>query len=199
MTLLGSIAEIRMGVTLRGRDATRPDPNGKYRLIRIGDISQDGQLADAELPRIEPNEPINNDLLLKTGDVLFANRGTRNTTHAFSLQHTNVIAGAQFFVLQPDPLQVMPEYLAWFLRTEDSAAYFASRRKGTLVQVLQRRDLAELPIPVPSVKLQFRIVQLAELARSERQVSERLTELKWRALNLQLTGLAHTPRTIIFP
>lgn len=192
MPQLGSIAEIRMGATLRGRDATRPDPNGSLRLIRIGDLSSDGELLTIDLLRFEPRTPINQNLLLKPGDVLFPNRGTRLTAHAFTLDLPNVIVGAQFFVLGPDSSQLLPGYLAWFLRSEEAAAHFSARRKGTLVQVLERNDLCELTVPVPPIQAQKQIVELSALARRERQISERLTELKWHELNLSLTALAHT-------
>lgn len=190
---LGSIAEIRMGATLRGRDATRPDRNGSHRLIRIGDLSSDGELLKLDPLRFEPRTQISENLLLKPGDVLFPNRGTRLTAHAFTLDLPNVIVGAQFFVLRPDPTQLLPDYLAWFLRGEKAAAHFTARRKGTLVQVLERNDLRELPVPIPPFPTQERIVELSTLGRRERQISERLTELKWQELNLRLTTLAHTP------
>jgi restriction endonuclease S subunit len=187
---LGSIVEIRTGTTLRGRDATRPDTNGSCKLLRIGDISPDGELSSRDLPRIEPNEELKKDQYLLPGDVLFPNRGTRTTALTFDLDEPNVIAGAQFFVLRVDPCRVVPEYLAWFLRSEAAASHFNSRRKGTLVQVLQRKDLEDLPFAIPPLGDQKRIVELSELARHERQLSEQLTALKWRHCNLVLAAFA---------
>lgn len=193
MTLLGSIAEIRMGATLRGRDATRPDPNGAYRLLRIGDLSDDGRLLNSDLPRIRPNKVLHDGLCLRPDDVVFANRGRRTTPYVFRLPEPNVIVGAQFFVLRPDPVRMMPEFLAWYLRSEEAAAHFANRRKGTLVAVLQRRDLAELPVPVPDLPIQRRIAELAELADEERVIVERLAGLRRLQLNRRLIETLHPP------
>src|SRR6266404_8194407 len=101
MIPLSSIAEIRMGATLRGRDATRPVPSGSIRLIRIGDISQDGKLVSEDFVRIEPREAVNEELFLRPGDVLFPNRGTRTTALAYRVEQPSVIVGAQFFRLRP--------------------------------------------------------------------------------------------------
>jgi len=192
MPPLNSITEIRMGATLRGRDATRPDPNGSYRFVRIGDISQDGTLRSQNFIHIEPNEPVNEGLWLRPGDVLFPNRGTRTTALAFNGDQPKTIVGPQFFILRPDQQKVSPEYLAWFLRSAEAVAHFESRRKGTYVQIIQRSDLAELEIPLPPLAKQRKIVQIADLALQERELTERLLKLKWRFVNEQLVGVGRS-------
>jgi len=179
MPQLNYLARIRMGATLRGRDATRPVPSGSVYLVRIGDISQDGTLLNDGFVRIEPNEPVNEDLFLRQGDVLFPNRGTRTTALAYRLDLPRTLAGAQFFILRPDVGRVLPEYLAWFLRTEEAARYFKGRRKGTYVKIIQRSDLAEMEMPLPPMNVQQKIVEAANLAVEERSLSERLTVRKW--------------------
>ena len=191
MHKLSAIADIRMGATLRGRDATRPVSAGSCFFIRIGDISQDGELLTKELIRIEPNEPVKEELFLRSGDVLFPNRGARTTALAFRLDLPRTLAGAQFFVLRPKSEVVLPEYLAWFLRTEEAARYFEGRRKGTYVQIIQRSDLADMEMPVPPLKVQQKVVEAANLALRERIIAERLASLKWKlskSLLLQAAG-----------
>lgn len=186
MTRLGSIAEVRMGATLRGRDATRPVANGRFQLIRIGDISRDGHLLADQFDRIEPNESISQELFLRPGDVLFPNRGTRTTAFTFRLDRSDTIAGAQFFILRPDPNRVLPEYLAWFLRSEKVARHLDGDRKGTYVKIIQRSALTDLEIPLPPLEVQRRIVEAAELALTERTLTERLAALKWMLASKQL-------------
>jgi hypothetical protein len=190
MPRLSSIADIRMGVTLRGRDATRPVPSGSYRLIQIGDISPEGTLRNEDLLRIEPNGPVNKGLLLRPGDVLFPNRGTRTTALAYSLAEPRTIAGAQFFVLRADTERVQPEYLAWFLRSEEAARHFALRRKGSYIQTIQRGDLAELEVPLPPLPVQHKIVEATELATTERKLTHRLADSRWTLVSEQLLRAA---------
>ena len=190
MKRLDSIAEIRMGVTLRGRDATRSVEAGSCRLVRISDVSQDGTWLNEVFARIEPAERIREELFLRSGDVLFPNRGTRTTAIVYRLDEPRVIAGAQFFVLRPDSSRVLPEYLAWFLRTEESARYFEGVRKGTYVQIIQRSDLAELAMPLPSMEVQQKIVEVAALAVEERLLAERLAALKARLVSGELVAAA---------
>ena len=181
-----------MGATLRGRDATRPDPNGSYRFVRIGDITQDGTLRTHDLVSIEPNERVNEELWLRPGDVLFPNRGTRTTALAFQLDQPRTIVGPQFFIIRPDRQQVLPEYLAWYLRSAEAAAHFESRRKGTYVQIIQRRDLADIAVPLPPLERQHQIVEIAKLALQERELTDRLQHLRWYYTNEKLVLAAKT-------
>jgi len=189
-TPLGLLAEVRMGVTLRGRDATRPDPNGSCRMIRISDISNEGQLCVGELHRFEPADPIRTDQYLRPGDVLFPNRGVRNTALAFDLDDPQVIVGAQFFLVRPTNRAIDSAYLAWFLRSDVAARYFHERRKGTLVQILERADLTDLPVPVPPLPAQRCIVELDRLATEEARLSTELARLRKIALERRLLGVA---------
>jgi restriction endonuclease S subunit len=179
-----------MGATLRGRDATRPVPSGSYRLVRIGDISQDGTWLNEDFVCIEPRQSVSEELILRSGDVLFPNRGTRTTAIAYRLDQKRTIAGAQFFVLRPETMRVLPEYLAWFLRTEEAAKYFTGKRKGTYVQIIERKDLADLKMPLPPLAVQKKILAAAELAVKERNLSEQLARLRYRLTNGQLLQAA---------
>jgi restriction endonuclease S subunit len=182
-----------MGVTLRGRDATRAVEAGSCRLVRISDISQDGTWSNEVFASIEPAERIREEQFLKSGDVLFPNRGTRTTAIAYRLGETRALAGAQFFVLRPDVSKVLPEYLAWFLRTEQAARHFEERRKGTYVQIIQRSDLAEMTIPLPPLEKQRKIVEVAALVVEERVLMERLAAMKAKLINGQLVEVAGKP------
>ncbi|WP_035616175.1 restriction endonuclease subunit S [Haloferula sp. BvORR071] len=146
-------------------------------MIRIGDISDDGELVAEELHRFEPGGSVSADQFLRPGDVLFPNRGTRTTALAFELPLENVIVGAQFFVLRPNQKMIDPAYLAWCLRSTEAAQYFHTCRRGTLVQTLQTASLAEFEIPLPPLPDQSRIVELDQLALQERKLS-RLLEKK---------------------
>ena len=175
---LHQIAEVRMGVTLRGRDATRLATNGSCFMIRISDLSDEGQLTTEELHQFEPGEVLKTDYFLRLGDVLLPNRGNRCTAYVYDLPLTNVLVGAQFYIVRPDTAKVSADFLAWFLRTEKAASHFALRRKGTLVQTVQRKDVLELELPLPNLTKQHQVTSLDALAIRERQLSTQLAQLK---------------------
>lgn len=177
MPLLDTITEIRAGVTLRGRDATRPVPGGSLHLVRIGDISREGQVVQEDIIQLESSESISPDQYLRSGDVLVAARGTRNTAAVYDMNLPTAIAGAQFFILRPSE-NVLPAYLAWFLRSEPIRQHFDSRRKGSYIQLIRRSDLAEIEVPLPPLEEQRRIIEIASLIDRERTLAERLCALR---------------------
>lgn len=177
MPLLDSITEIRTGVTLRSRDATRPVSGGSLDLIRIGDVSPEGRISPDDIIKIEPSDHVSQDQLLRPGDVLVAARGTRNTAAVYELALPKAIAGAQFFILRPTG-RVLPAYLAWFLRSEPVRQHFDSRRKGSYIQLIRRSDLAEIEVPLPPLEEQRRIVEIAALIEQEHTLSARLCALR---------------------
>jgi len=180
-----------MGVTLRGRDATRPDPNGSCYLVQISDLENDGTFRNENFARFEPNEPVNSSLFLRTGDILFPNRGTRTAAVVMTHAAKNILAGAQFFVLSRKTTEVIPAYLAWTLRTSEAARYFSSRRKGTLVQTLQRFHLEDFPVPLPSLEVQQAILKIDDLEREARALESRLAERRATHLEKSLLKAAH--------
>jgi restriction endonuclease S subunit len=140
--------------------------------------------------RIEPGQSVSDEQVLRSGDVIFPNRGIRTTAFVYRLGGPRTIVGAQFFILRPEVAKVVPEFLAWFLRTEQSADYFAGRRKGTYVQIIEKSDLSELEIQLPPLKVQQNIVVAAEMAVTERKLSERLASLYWKLTNEKLARTA---------
>jgi Type I restriction modification DNA specificity domain len=189
MLLLHELAHIRTGVTLRGRDATVPNPKGSCLMIRIGDISNEGLLEVPELLRIQPAERIKKDLFLRAGDILFPNRGTRHTAYVFDRGESNVIVGAQFYIIRPNAQLVLPEYLAWYLRSESASQHFQSVRRGSLVQTLQRADVEALQIPIPPLDTQNALIELDRLDSQERVLTERLSSLRSAQLQQALLRL----------
>jgi restriction endonuclease S subunit len=134
---------------------------------------------------------VNPELLLRSGDVLFPNRGTRTTAIAYRSDDDLTIVGAQFFIVRPNTMRLLPEYLAWYLRSEEVAHHFETRRKGTYIKIIQRSDLAELEIPVPGLETQHRIVEINKLSLQE---GELLTRIQTRRQSLMEAMLRDTVR-----
>jgi restriction endonuclease S subunit len=161
-------------------------------MIRISDLSDDGALDASALLQFEPSEPIKPDLFLRSGDVILPNRGTRTSAHAYSLQDTNVIVGAQFYILRPNISLILPAYLAWYLRSAEVSQHLALHRRGTLVQTVQRADVESILLPLPPLTQQKTIVHLDSLAQQERNLSHQLAQLRSTLMQRQLIHIAHS-------
>jgi hypothetical protein len=169
---LKDLASVRMGATLRGRDATRPDPAGSFRLIQISDLDDRGGFLTLDFTRVSPRELITDSLLLRPGDLL-------------------AFVGAQFFVIRPSSPRVTPAYLAWLLRTRDAADYFDLHRRGTNVLTLQKGTMEQFPVPLPSLEVQHGIVETDRLHHHARDLESRLATLRHLLLEETLIHRAH--------
>ena len=190
--IMSEFASVRMGTTFRGRGATRPADAGTCLLVRIADITHDSTWSTRDFLRIAPRAAVPPGQFLRPGDVLFPNRGTRTTAIVFDVDLPCVLAGAQFLVIRPRTGIVVPDYLAWYLRSEESSRYFERRRKGSHVPAIELGDLATLDVPLPPLPVQRAISELAALAAVERNLSERIAHLAQCQLNAHLARRARS-------
>ena len=170
---LGEVANVQLGITLRGVSASRHDPAGTHQLIRIGDISDDGMLrfSGPNLIRLDADTAAR--FTLHPGEVLLAARGQRMTATVFDFPMPAVV-GSQYCVIRPRPDRIISAYLRWYLNLSVIQERLNSLARGTYVRSLPASELAELEIPLPSLPRQHAIAELHELRLRERQLMEAL-------------------------
>ena len=170
---LREVASVALGITLRGVDASRHDPNGTHQLIRIGDLSEDGDFACSEPNLIKLDRETAHRSALKRGDVLLAARGSRMTAGLF-LGQQPAVAGGQFLVIRPHDNIVLAEYLRWFLNLPSTQEILAGRARGSYVRSLPAKSLGQLEIPVPPLPHQQAIAELHALRLREKELMNQL-------------------------
>ena len=170
---LGEVADVQLGITLRGTDASRHDPAGTHQLVRIGDVSDDGELRISEPNLVRLDDPTANRSELRAGDVLLAARGTRMTAAVFDGSFP-AVAGSQFCIIRPNVDQLLPAYLRWFLNLPSTQEKLIARARGSYVRSLPVGSLAELDVIIPSPAKQRSIAKLHELRLREKQLMEAL-------------------------
>ncbi|MCW1883104.1 restriction endonuclease subunit S [Luteolibacter flavescens] len=190
---LAELASVRMGATLRGRDATRPDPAGSFRLIQISDLDDRGGFLTQDFTRVSPREAISSSVVLRPDDILFPNRGARTTASLFEGSDSPCFVGAQFFIIRPSSRKVMPAYVAWLLRTRDATDYFDLHRRGSNVLTLQKGAMEAFQVPLPSWEIQHAIVETDRLHHHACDLESRLAVLRHLHLEETLINRAHRP------
>lgn len=189
MKRLSAIAKIRMGATLRGKDALKRDDRSDVRYIRIGDMGDDGHVnAQQADPVMVPSAEYDKHRL-KRGDILLANRGARTDASLFD-SDLKAVAGGQFFILTPNPGNVLPKYLCWFLNLSSTQETFAGQMQGSALKGISRTTLASLEIPLPSLETQEMIVSIDHDQKELAKINLRINERKQAYLTQQLLNLA---------
>ena len=171
---IDKIAEIRSGYLNRGRILPRED--GSHLLIQARDTDAGGFICRTNnLVRFKPTlSP--SDRVLKTGDILFMARGSRNFALLMENLPDSTLAAACFFVIRVTSNQALPAYVAWYLNRNKVKDYLR-RYSGRNVHmpIVRRSVLEKIEIPIPPLETQQRIAELDSLAREEGRLLNKLS------------------------
>lgn len=186
--LLDEIADVRMGLTLRGTDAAKRTVEEGPHYLRISDLSEGGKLDISETQPIDPALDADHRHRVKAGDIVLANRGTRMTA-ALIPENLVAVASSQLFVVRLKSPKILPTFLHAFLNLQSTQEHLRSHARGTYVQTLSVSILRSLPIPLPPLETQQKIASLSQLAITERQLVAALNRKRAEFLEVSLSRL----------
>ena len=129
--LLDEIADVRMGLTLRGTDAAKRTVEEGPHYLRISDLSDSGQLDISETQPLDPALDPDHRHRVKAGDIVLANRGTRMTA-ALIPENLEAVASSQLFVIRPKSPKILPTFLHRFPQSPEHPGASPLPRTGHL-------------------------------------------------------------------
>lgn len=165
---LGELASTRLGYSFR--EGIRPDPAAPVRVVQMRDLGDDHIVDLENADRVDLEPPSNQ--WLQRGDILVRSRGESVTSAIVDADVDAVIAAAPLLRIRATSPNILPLYLNWIINQGPSQAYFAKNIEGSNVKMISRRALEELPIEVPPIEQQEKVIQLAGLAAREKRLVE---------------------------
>ena len=186
--LLENIAEVRTGLTLRGKDASLHTSEEGLHLLRISDLTETGHIHIENEHLIEASPTMVEKYQVREGDIVVANRGSR-TTAAIVHSDIQAVAGGQLFTIRPKKDEVLSGYLHWLLNTPSTQNRLLSQLRGSYVKTMPISVLRELEVALPPLETQQKIQELANLAERERQLVSDISQLRQTHLNTSLSAL----------
>ena len=96
--------------------------------------------------------------LLKKGDVIITTRGSAIKAAAFH-GVGNVVANGNITIIKCNK-NILPEYLTIFLKSESTIHELQKKTAGLLMLSISVSALGNLKVPVPSIEMQEKIVNL---------------------------------------
>ena len=171
---LKDIALVQMGLSFRSR--IEPDTDGNVAVIQMRDLIED-KLDYGNLMTVNING-INERHLVKYKDMIFRSRGKTTTATIINHELDRAVVAAPLFLIRATSKKVLPEYLYWFINQSSSQAFLHSRATGTAMIMIGKSALDALEIPLPNLKIQERIVTLADLLNEEQRLMRDLAEQK---------------------
>jgi restriction endonuclease S subunit len=179
---LGELATISPGHPIR--DAVRDVPGGDVAVVQIKNVNTDTGVNWPTVARIKLSSKRQPDWL-KPGDVLFAARGQRNVAVCLDQPPPRAVCSPHFFLIRvKDGQKALPEFLAWQMNLTRAQRYFEQSATGSYITSIRRQVLEALPVLIPSIERQRLLVRLAQAARREKQLIEKLMENRQRELEL---------------
>lgn len=185
---LGVLAEFRVGYPFRGAIALVA--GGSVPVVQMKDVSAMGAMDWGAVVRTELTGRREPDWLV-SGDVLFVARGNHYYAAALEAVPNRSVCGPHLYHLRlKHGSAVLPEFLAWQINQPPIQRLLRQAAEGTNQLSIRRAELEALPISVPSLAVQEKIVRLAEAAARERVLLDQLILNRERQLNALAFSLA---------
>ncbi len=176
---LHTIASVRAGRTFRIKIMT--DPHGGIPVLQIKDLKDRATLSAERLPRIN-SRGTKVTANVQPGDIVLPARG--EYYNASILQgNESVVATSQLFVVHRTSTDVTSAYLSWYLNQAAAQQYFLTHRSGTSIPMLSKQSLGALPITVPPLATQHKIVSIQRCWELEQRLTKQLLNNREHMLN----------------
>jgi hypothetical protein len=101
-----------------------------------------------------------------------------------------MVAAGSLFILRANPSRVIADYLVFFLNLPTTQAVLRQLATGSTIPNLRRAAIEQLPLPLPSLADQHKLVAVSRLVRQQADMEARLTALRMRELHLLATARA---------
>ncbi len=182
---LKEIAELQAGYAFRS--GIEPSEKGMP-VVQIKDVSATedirfGNLTKTVIADFRPEH------LVRASDVLVTTRGVSRRATAVKMGAPEAIFTAQILALRlRDGFsgKVIPAYLAWYLNRSPAQQYLEENAGGSYIQSITKESLGNLSVVIPAAGTQRQIVELYNLSRTERRLTEEIQIRRERLIETAL-------------
>jgi restriction endonuclease S subunit len=180
---LKDIAKVQMGYPFRSR--LEFSLNGNLRVIQMKDLGTDEQVDCESIQKIDM-ESCDKKHFIRKGDLVFRSRGMRNTVAIINDEIKNTIVAAPLYRIRVKTDNVLPEYLWWYINLERSQHYLRTRLEGTHGGMISRPALENLPVDVPPLETQKKIIEIFKLHHHRQELEKKRIDMQERELTALL-------------
>lgn len=171
------------------REKIEHNPNGDVGILQMKDIKDNYLSFDYQNIDKSNDFDFKEKFYLKKNDILFVSKGVNNYAIAIEDVDFKVVPSATFFVIRVDEKTVVPEYLVWYINQREAQNYLNEKKAGTYVPNLNKQDIMDLPVNVPSLKIQKAIAKTATLLNQEIEILEKIKNYRSELIQNQLLNL----------
>lgn len=171
------------------REKIDHNPEGDIGILQMKDIQNNYLNFDYQNIDKVSDFQFKEKFFLNKGDIVFVSKGVNNFAIVIEQINFPIIASATFFIIRVNEKILIPEYLAWFMNQKEAQNYFSEKKAGTYVPNLNKQDIMDLPLKVPTLKTQKAIARTAMLLSREIAILEKLKANRKELIQTQLINL----------
>lgn len=176
---LKDIAIIQSGVF------AKPISKGEVVYLQAKHFTETGQLQAVLHPDLKADS-ITEKHLLRSGDVLFATKGSKNFAAVFENHNEPAVASTSFFVIRLHERNILPEYLVWFINHPTTQRLLKGKAIGTSIVSISKSVLDELEISIPNIETQKAVLKITELRNEEKKLNNEIQSLREKQIQQQI-------------
>jgi len=166
----------------------KPIAEGDIVYLQAKHFDENGNLRSSLHPDIKADY-ITEKHLLKTGDILFAAKGTKNFAAVFENHNEPAVASTSFFVIRLTQKNLLPHFLVWYLNHPSTQKLLKGQAIGTSIVSISKAVLEELEVPVADINTQKAILQIAHLRNEEKKLKQQIEMLREKQIQQQINNV----------
>lgn len=175
---LGDIAQIKTGLVLSRKKAEiEYEVKANYKLLSLKNINDEGIIESDIFDNFSSNENLDDQYFTQEGDILIRLNHPYTAIY-IDKSYSGLLVPSSFAIIKIDDRKVLPEYLAWYLNTDNVKNELERSQAGSRIPSTNQHTLKKIPIHLAPLTKQKTIIELFQLYQKEKMLYKKLLEEK---------------------
>lgn len=179
---LEEIAEIKLGVALNRKKADMDAKiKQRYSVISVKNVEEEGYFNTVPFEIFPSTESLPQRYFSEKGDILMRLTDP-NTAVYVSEEQEGLLVPSYFVKIKVSDKHYLPEYVAWYLNSEQTKRELQKVQSGTRVTSTSKKVLGTIEIKELPVDKQQKLIEMTQLHQKEKVLYKRIIKEKEKQL-----------------
>lgn len=179
---LEEIADIKLGMALNRKKADIDlNVKARYSVVSVKNLEDEGYFNNDPFEMFPSTDSLPQRYFAEKGDILMRLTDPNTAVHVNEEQE-GLLVPSYFVKIKVSDKRYLPEYVAWYLNSEETKRELRKVQSGTRVTSTSKKVLGILDIKEMPVEKQQRIVDLTQLHQKEKVLYKKLIKEKEKQL-----------------
>jgi hypothetical protein len=183
---LADVCDVSSGFTARARLEEAPEGIPALQMRDIADFPK----VDASGLMRSVFEGAVDRYMVGAGDVVFRSKGERSVAAYLDDDFQSPAVAILPVMILRMKAAVLPEYLVWLINQPEAQRHFGGDARSGTIRAVPKASIESLPIDLPDLETQQKIVEIDRLLRNEVELSSKLLLLRQQVVTEKLRLLA---------